>query len=502
MPQRPEPATVLSPGRDPATRRSRLLVLAAIAACYGLLQYVVTRRVALGWDETVYVSQVTRGVPAAVFSAPRARGIVLLVAPASLLTSSVPLIRAYLSVVSAAGLAFAYWPWMRIRAGVVVPLAAGLFAVQWLSVFYGNEAMPNPYVAYGAVAATGWFLRMAAEPGTWAPRVGLATAVAITTLMRPFDAVWIAVPLLTAGALRRRRAPVVTIVTGLVAGGADWVVEAYLWYGGPLARLHAAGSDNETGLHFSLGAHLRALDGPLLCRPPSTCGSYPWPEIIWFAAIPVLTLAGLVILRRERSAHFRAAGLAAVVAAVFAASYLVIVGYAAPRFLMAAYALAALPVAEGITGLCRHATGRLRLTALVFAVAGVAAYVGVQAVTLGRLVPEETRVRTADVQVADQLKRLGITAPCLLYGRDAVQIAYYVHCSSYGVMAYWGGTRFPASIRTALATGRHVAVTARTKEAPAPFLRSWRRQTLAGATTNGRWYLYLPPSRLGATHAP
>jgi hypothetical protein len=48
MLHRPEPATVLSPGRDPATRRSRLLVLAAIAACYGLLQYVLTRRVALG----------------------------------------------------------------------------------------------------------------------------------------------------------------------------------------------------------------------------------------------------------------------------------------------------------------------------------------------------------------------------------------------------------------------------------------------------------------------
>lgn len=120
-------------------------------------------------------------------------------------------------------------------------------------------------------------------------------------------------------------------------------------------------------------------------------------------------------------------------------------------------------MAEGIAALCRHATGRMRVTALVFAVLGVAAYIGVQALTLGCLVPEETRVRSVDVQVAGQLKRLGIVAPCLLYGRDAVQIAYYLHCSSYGVMAYWGGAQVPASIRTALATGRRVAVTARTK---------------------------------------
>jgi hypothetical protein len=45
---------------------------------------------------------------------------------------------------------------------------------------------------------------------------------------------------------------------------------------------------------------------------------------------------------------------------------------------------------------------------------------------------------------------------------------------------------------------RRVAVIARTEEAPAPFPRSWRRQVLAGVTTNDRWYLDLrrrPPGR-------
>jgi hypothetical protein len=476
--------------------RRRLLALGAVAFCYGLIQFVVTWRVPLGWDETVYVSQVAHGVPPAVFSAPRSRGIVLLVAPVALITNSMVAIRVYLSVLSAAGLALAYWPWLKLRTGVVVPLAAGLFATQWLSVFYGNEAMPNPYVAFGAVAATGWFLRMLAEPGAWLPRAGLSVALAFTALMRPFDAVWVGLPLLAAAAVKRRWAPVVTALAGLAAGGAEWIVEAYLSYGGPLSRLHSAGADNETGLHFTLGAHLRALDGPLLCRPPTSCGAYPPLDILWFAAIPLLAVAGLAVLRRERSPHCRAAALAAAVAATTAASYFVIVGYAAPRFLMPAYALAALPVAEAVTGVRRLAPGRLRAPAVSLAALGVVAYAGLQAQTLSRLVPYEHRVRTADAQVAGQLRGLGITAPCMLYGRDAVQIAYYLHCSSHGVMAYWGGAHVPASIKTALAAGQHVAVTTRTKKAPAPFLSGWQRRPLPAVTATGRWYAFVPPASL------
>jgi hypothetical protein len=479
----------------PRTRlRRQALVLGAVVVCYGLVQLAVTRRVLLGWDETVYVSQIVRGVPAADFNAPRARGIVLLVAPVSLITGSVTAIRVYLSLLSAACLALAYWPWLKIRTGVVVPLAAGLFAAQWLSVFYGNEAMPNLYVAFGAVAATGWFLRTLAEPGAWPPRAGLAAALAFTALMRPFDAVWIALPLLVAAAVKRGWAPVVTALTGLAAGWTEWIIEAYLSYGGPLVRLRAAGAGNETGLHFSLGAHLRALNGPLLCRPPVSCGGYPWLDVLWFAAIPLLSIVGLAVLRRERSPHLRAAALATVVAATVAASYLVIVGYAAPRFLMPAYALAALPVAEGITGLCRHAPNRLRTPAMVLTAVGVVAYAGVQARTLSRLVPHETRVRSADLQVAGQLERLGVTAPCLLYGSDAVQIAYYVHCSSVGIWSHFGGRQVPASIKTALAASRHVAVTSLTSAAPAPFLSNWQRQPLTAVTAARHWYAYLPPA--------
>lgn len=52
--------------------------LAAVAAAFTLTQLVlVVPGLGLGWDETVYVSQVSPQAPAAFFSAPRARGITL-----------------------------------------------------------------------------------------------------------------------------------------------------------------------------------------------------------------------------------------------------------------------------------------------------------------------------------------------------------------------------------------------------------------------------------------
>jgi hypothetical protein len=479
-----EVATLAVEDGGGSRRRARFRwgwALGAVAVCYGLVQLAVTRRVPLGWDEIVYVSQTTHGVPAAVFSAPRARGVVLLVAPVALLTSSPAAIRVYLSLLSATALALAYWPWLRIRRGAVVPLAAALFAAQWLSIFYGNEAMPNLYVAFGAVAATGWLCRSAAAPGAWPPRVALAGAVAFTALIRPFDAVWATLPLLAVAAWKRRPAAACAIAIGLAAGWAEWIVEAYRSYGGPLARLRAAGAENQTGLHLSLGAHLRALDGPLLCRPPAHCGGYPHLDLLWFAAIPPLTAVGL--MRRRRSPQFAAAALAAAVAATVAASYILLVGYAAPRFLMPAYALAALPVAEALTG-----PYRVRVPVALLVITGVVAYAGLQARTLTRLVPYEIRARSADRTVAAQLERLGVTPPCLLYGHDAVQIAYYARCTSRGVLSGRGGS-LPPAVRAALATGRHVAVTARTRKPPAPFLTTWRRRPL------GAWYAFLPRPR-------
>lgn len=72
------PHVALEESRDPRAGAggSALPWLAGVAAALTLAHLVlVARGLGLGWDETVYVSQVGGHAPAAYFSAPRARGI-------------------------------------------------------------------------------------------------------------------------------------------------------------------------------------------------------------------------------------------------------------------------------------------------------------------------------------------------------------------------------------------------------------------------------------------
>lgn len=108
------PVRPRAPRRPGAERRAAdgLLWIAAVAAAYTVVQLVLAvPGTGLGWDESVYVSQVARGSEAAFFSAPRARGITFLVAPVTAVTSSVEVLRVFLAVLSGAGLfaALAVW---------------------------------------------------------------------------------------------------------------------------------------------------------------------------------------------------------------------------------------------------------------------------------------------------------------------------------------------------------------------------------------------------------
>ncbi|MCZ9343365.1 hypothetical protein NGM37_36975, partial [Streptomyces sp. TRM76130] len=78
---------------------------AAVACAFTLAQLLLVRPgLGLGWDEVVYVSQVTAHTPAAFFSAPRSRGPSLLVAPVASWSSSTGLLRVHLALLSGLGL--------------------------------------------------------------------------------------------------------------------------------------------------------------------------------------------------------------------------------------------------------------------------------------------------------------------------------------------------------------------------------------------------------------
>ncbi|WP_019631460.1 hypothetical protein [Actinomadura atramentaria] len=473
-------------GAGRARRRAAGWLL-GVAAAYVAVQFaVLVWRGGVAWDEALYISQVSPRIPAGYFSAPRARGITYLVAPVTWLTGSVTALRAYLAVLSGVAIGAAFWPWLRLGSrAAVAPLAALVFAGLWVTGFYGSSAMPNFWVAVAAVATVGWFLRCA-DSRHWGPLVGVGAWAAAMTLMRPHDAFWTALPLAAAAlAVRplRRLAPLAVLAGGLALGLVQWIAEAFTRFGGPLERLHRA-SETEGGLGWhprGLLYELHALNGPQLCRP-CVAGWRDHGLTVWWFAVPALVVGGVALALRAR----RNTAVAAACGIVVAASYLLLVDYAAPRFLLPAYALLAVPVAEFFVALPARA-GRWRAPVLVAVGAVLAAHLVSQQLVLVKMGERYTTGRMRYARTAAELRGLGFRAPCLLAGPAAVPVAFYAGCRT----GQTGGNN--ASMTTAelvAAAGRmRTGVLSRSTRPPA-FAPTWKRHRLPGL--GRRWAVYSP----------
>jgi len=449
-------------------RRDRAqLALIAVAVLHALSPLLVRgAHAAFGWDETVYLSQINAYVPAGLFSAPRARGLTLLVAPVSLVTNSLVAMRVWLAALSGLGLWLAFRPWQRIIGGYVVPLAALVFSTLWVSIYYGFEAMPNEYSAFAAVAATGWVFLALREQGHKRPWIWVGAAVAFAALIRPSDALCLVVGLLlvTIGVRRvtwrRRGLSVAVILVGFVAGTAEWVIEAYIRFGGPIARLRAASAVNTGGVHWSLATEWHALAGPILCRSGCTVRA-PLHDQIWWPVLGGLVVAGLLVGRRRK--HLTAISAAVVVGVVIGAEYVIGIAYAAPRFLLPAYAMLSIPAAETVLWLVAR---RPRWSIVrPIAIAGAVCAIGAQAVSqvsIARSLSDQASVYSAQQeQVSDFLSAHGIASPCDIAGHASAPIAYLTDCrdlsrstsadheaqTDHEVVAFVG--RPPAAVRRA-----------------------------------------------------
>jgi len=465
--------------------------LIAVSAAFILTQLVFgSPHMGLGWDETVYISQVSPHVPTEYFSPPRARGITLLPAPLLRLTSSVVALRLYLTVLAAVGLVIAYWPWLALVRARIVALAALFLTGLWVVQFYGDQVMPNLYVAYGAVAATGWFLRAVLDKGrAW---MGLAAALAFMTLMRPPDALFLAATLLVAAlAVKawRRRGPAVAIVTGTAAGLIPWLVESWVRFGGPLERLRLSGR-TEGGMGFhpeAIWYQLKALNGPTLCRPCGGAIRWNHPELAaWWLILPILTAAGVMIA--ARTGRRDSAVTAAVCGAVLAIPYLFTLRYAAPRFLIPTYALLAVPV--GILFDAALAWARERNRVLV---AGVALLIGTQLVTqnavLRHRIADQDKGRAATVRLARRLAALGITAPCVVAGRQGPYLGFYTGCASAATSEDNPYVTHATILRTARTSCSMAFLTSGKKHLS--YLTGWSEHPYTDAGTH--WSIYVAP---------
>lgn len=419
--------------------RTAHALLVVVCVLYVLVVvWRTSQRFPLTWDEVVYASQVARDVPAAMFSAPRSRGMSILLAPVTVWTSAVLPFRIYLTLGSGLLMYLAYRPWLAVlaRYGVpvvyVAPFAAALFGTLWLTTLYGTMAYPNLWLAFVLVSGAGFFFLAVRKPTLWL-LVAIAGAFAVASLLRPTDALATAAPLIVAaGFVRSWRwlRPLVATLTGLAVGWLAWIVEAYVRFSGPLTRLRDGAEINEGGLTWSLPKYLDALDGPrLLCRPPSACEGVALISAAWWFALPLLAAAGLYAAYKHRWSS--AAIVTASGAVTLALPYMVLFDYAAPRFLLPSYALLALLVAAGLMMFVELARGYARGVAGVLIGVLVVGHVTVQQdvfADANDLVVSTGRSHTA--QAAMLRDDHGVRPPCVLVGEGVIQIAYILKCRS------------------------------------------------------------------------
>lgn len=454
--------------------RALLGVCAALAVLAALL---VPLNLPLGWDELVYASRFPSYDPATPFSSPRTRGVPLLLAPVAAWSDSVVLLRVWLTLLASVALYLGFRPWLHVvHRPYAVPLAAAGYGTLWISLFYTGSAMPNHYTAMGALAAVGCFLTR--RPSA----TGIALGLAVATLMRPNDGVWIAGPLLLAAALVpawRHRSAITGILVGLGAGALPWVVEAYLRFDGVLDRLSDA-SDVQGGMRpvLSLVEHATSLDGPLLCRPcvGDTVGVAALE--LWLV-LPVFTALGLWSLRRA-SRDTRPHWLAVAVGLASAAPYFFLVDYAAPRFLLPTYALLLLPAALGLLATWDAAVRsgrRLPQVALVLLLVG---HLAVQ-LPLARSHADIQQGARADwVRIAKLLHTHGVQPPCTLKATArAIPLAHTAGCEPLELEA-------PAVPD---------AVVYRTAQPPS-WASNWPTRTVPDAYAPG-WSIAVRPTRGG-----
>jgi hypothetical protein len=431
----------------------------------------VSPRMGLSWDEVVYVSQVSGHAPAAWFDPARARGVPLLVAPVAALTGSVAALRVYLSVVSGFGLTLALWAWRRLRPAWVLGLAGVVFGGLWVAQYYGPQAMPDMWSGLGALAAVGFYARYVYADGGWGSLAGVLGCMTEVTLVRPGDAVYLSVPLMLAllvwpGQFPRRLWRLgAAVAGGLVAGGFEWVVEAVVRFGSVGARLNgAAAEQGGFGMHFALLDELKALNGPTLCRP-CTVG-YRQPELdLWWLALPLLVALGVIFARAVSGSGPGPGALCAACGVCLAAQYLFMINYSAPRFLLPAYAVLAIPVADGLAWLITGPAIRESLRPALAALVGCVLLLQVvsQHLVLDHEVGGTIAFHDDYSVIVSRLTALGVRPPCLVSGVQYIPIAWNAGCASSGL------------------TGGPVVLVSDGKRPP-EYARKWHAYRITGTT--------------------
>jgi hypothetical protein len=506
-----------APRRTWSHFRTSHALLIAVCVGYTALIAIRTSQVMLPtWDEVVYASQFAGHVPddpgwvitdsgaVALYTPPRSLGMPLLLAPVTMLTSSIFALRVYLMVLAGLFMYLAFRPWLSVlrphgfRAMLVVPVAAGLFVTLWTSVLYGSMAYPNVWLAFALTSGVGLFCLAASKQRATSPvLIAIVFAFAAASLIRPTDSVAAAAPIIAVALIRRTSrwlAPAIAVAGGLAIGWGVWIVESFALFGNPIDRLRSGAEFNEGGLTLSLGLHLDAVDGPrAMCRPHTICDGLWLPSGLWWLCVPVVV--GIGIFAARRAGWLAPIAIAVACGLGVALQYLLLIDYANPRFLQPTYALVALPAAAALLWVVTKPTSVLaKAVAVTVSSVGLLAHFGVQQIPLdeNRDILLDTSRRHGSAYRA--LDHNGVEPPCLVVGQGAIQIGYMLHCRSISATE----ELLPETellITDAIESGSDVAVRIDGKAAVPDFMGDWSRLELPA----GGYVAYVPPLSVGAT---
>jgi hypothetical protein len=419
----------MTTNKTPVSVRRLLIVLGSVYLASQLVLFSL--RWPPSWDEVIYLSQVTPGIRAMMFVASRARGITLLVAPVTIAGGSLTVVRLVLAIMSSAALVVALLMWIP-SIGIAAPIAGSFFACSWLALLYGSEVMPNLWSAILGLTVTGIFVRWLTEPDRAQPTlaVALVGSMALMALVRPPDALVLTLSLAAYVLIFQRRAArrLTVLAAGLLLGWIPWLIEMSVRFGGPIEAFQQAvrvGHIERTGLGPTALQHLALTNGPTL-GVASSSSPVPIGGVVWWGG-----MLGLGLVAGVRTSGTRCA--APVRCALFgglalAAEYLLLVSALAPRFLLPAYALLAVPAAVGAVGLTRDRSRFGR--AIAWGVVVLAAFWLVWQVGTARRIANDTSAeREGPWRIGAELRNLAGDGGCAFESTDAFpQIEFASHC--------------------------------------------------------------------------
>jgi hypothetical protein len=467
-----------SGGLSDRERTLALSVVIAIGVVYLVVHLLfIPRDWPPGWDESVYLSQVTPSLRGVFFQPWHARGITLIVAPVTELGGSLGAVRLYLMVLSAIAVAATFGLWSSL-VGMAAAVAAFVFSFSWLGLLMASQVEPNFWGAILGLAVAGLIARRL-EGGRTRDLALASGLLAAMALVRPTEATVLAGAIGVYILFFRRTSwrDLVPLGIGLVLGWLPWVIEMSLRFGGLRAALRAAGK----GQHFGIVPVAENVLRHLAYTGGNEDQSVI-PGAIWWGVLGVM--AAVAIARGATRSDRTAALLCALAALALAGEYLFFVPALTPRFLLPAYAAASVPFGIGLTSLLREKIVLRVLGALVLVL--IIPWTIWQGTVTAQRAPGVNSGSAVPMLAGLTIRGLAAGRPCfVLAQRASPQITYTARCS--GAKA---GPEVPSTeeLRALASSGREVFLVLVEKAPRDSLLRSV--EPVRVPTANGGWYVY------------